>query len=365
MRNLILLSTSLLAAVDAAASSPRQLSERAACNRDNLFRCFIDQKSSLQARQCCQGLLPFTVTVATTTATTAIISTETLTTTTFAETVPTATTTLTLGVGAVAKRQAIANPPKCMTNGVTYPASRITSACSCIDVPASTVSVTHTFSTETVTQASSPSRQVCSIKDDNTYRMLQTETVYTTPLATVTSWETVSKITTGGVFTVTVGPPLPVNRIANGGFETNADGWQLFPDSWTGEVVKPAASIEDRAYRISSSGEGMGELRQIAPIYLEPGRYRAGFFAPLAPAPLSSDAYARLLTFDIVNPAAGTNMTVSSIYARRMVAKGRIVAAAEQTIIVPDEAAGYNQVTLRFHIRPFVGNIDDIFLERA
>lgn len=52
----------------------------------------------------------------------------------------------------LAKRDASVNPPKCMTNGVTYPASRITSACSCIDVPASTVSVTYVAGTETVTE---------------------------------------------------------------------------------------------------------------------------------------------------------------------------------------------------------------------
>jgi hypothetical protein len=58
---------------------------------------------------------------------------------------------VTQSVGAVAKRS-LAMPPKCMTNGVTYPASRITSACSCIDVPASTVSATQIVSTETVTE---------------------------------------------------------------------------------------------------------------------------------------------------------------------------------------------------------------------
>lgn len=84
----------------------------------------------------------------------AVISTATSTTTVFTETIPTATTTLTLSVGTVAKRDATASPPKCMTNGVTYPASRITSACSCIDVPATTISATHTVSTETVTQVS-------------------------------------------------------------------------------------------------------------------------------------------------------------------------------------------------------------------
>jgi hypothetical protein len=45
------------------------LNERAACNRDNLFRCFIDQRYSSQASDFCADLAPFTVTVATSIAT--------------------------------------------------------------------------------------------------------------------------------------------------------------------------------------------------------------------------------------------------------------------------------------------------------
>lgn len=161
------------------AQIPSQLYERAACNRDNLFRCFIDQRYHEQASDFCSSLDTSTVTVATATATmygrkstlkpplrltvcrTTVVQagvtldvveiTETSTTTVFTETVPTATTVVTQSVGALAKRS-LAMPPKCMTNGVTYPASRITSACSCIDVPASTVSATQIVSTETVTE---------------------------------------------------------------------------------------------------------------------------------------------------------------------------------------------------------------------
>lgn len=75
-----------------------------------------------------------------------------LTTAVFTETIATATTTVTFDLDALAKREASVSPPKCMTNGVTYPASRITSACSCINDPASTVSVTHVAGTETVTE---------------------------------------------------------------------------------------------------------------------------------------------------------------------------------------------------------------------
>ncbi|KAH6952325.1 hypothetical protein BKA56DRAFT_682234 [Ilyonectria sp. MPI-CAGE-AT-0026] len=184
---LLLTGALIVVGVDAAVLSPRQLYERAGnCNRDNLFRCFIDSRYSVQASDFCAGLSPFTTTVATTTATT----TETVraqitvdgrtnivasTTTVFTQTIPTSTTTLTLAAGTVAKRDASASPPKCMTNGVTYSASRITSACSCIDVPASTISVTATLSTETVTQ---------------------TEVSTITAEAVVTSWATVLTATT-------------------------------------------------------------------------------------------------------------------------------------------------------------------------
>lgn len=70
----------------------------------------------------------------------------------FTETVPTVTTVVTADAAGAVKRQVAASPPKCMTNGVTYPASRITSACSCIDKPVQTVSITHVISTETVTE---------------------------------------------------------------------------------------------------------------------------------------------------------------------------------------------------------------------
>lgn len=83
--------------------------------------------------------------------------TVTSTTTVFTATVPSTTATVTGFYGSgpqKIKRAEAAAPPKCMTNGVTYPASRITSACSCIDVPAQTVSVTYTAGTATVTDVS-------------------------------------------------------------------------------------------------------------------------------------------------------------------------------------------------------------------
>ena len=86
-----------------------------------------------------------------------VVSTEsqtlTSTTTVYTATVPSATVTVTRGYAPAGKAKrdgAPAQPPSCATSGA-YPAARITSACACIDVPASTVSVTYTAGTATVT----------------------------------------------------------------------------------------------------------------------------------------------------------------------------------------------------------------------
>ncbi|KAJ0158092.1 hypothetical protein CTA2_12297, partial [Colletotrichum tanaceti] len=94
--------------IGSAAASPLAPLERAAatCNRDNLFRCLVDQRYSTQASAYCAGLTPFTTTVATTTATKTstvwtdvVVSTHTdtvtSTTTVFTATVPSTTATVT------------------------------------------------------------------------------------------------------------------------------------------------------------------------------------------------------------------------------------------------------------------------------
>ena len=81
----------------------------------------------------------------------------TATTTVFTLTIPSSTITVTQDAGSKAKRDGLAGappPPYCMTAGTTYPASRITSACSCINVPAATFSVTVASSTKTLTKVS-------------------------------------------------------------------------------------------------------------------------------------------------------------------------------------------------------------------
>lgn len=73
------------------------------------------------------------------------------TTTVFTNTVPASTQTVTRPVPQFKRDVQSAAPPPCATN---YPASRITSACACIDVAAPTESVTYTISTETITTVS-------------------------------------------------------------------------------------------------------------------------------------------------------------------------------------------------------------------
>ncbi|KAI6764473.1 hypothetical protein HG530_008262 [Fusarium avenaceum] len=354
MRNIIVLLAGGFAH-RALAQIPSQLYERAACNRDNLFRCFIDQRYHEQASDFCSGLDPSTVTVATTTATvTTVVQagvtldvveiTETSTTTFYTETVPSSTKVETLSVGAVAKR-ALAMPPKCMTNGVTYPASRITSACSCIDVPASTVSATQVVSTETV---------------------IETDTVFITPSATTTTvWESISTATTGGIATVTV-PPLKVNRLINGDFETgDSSGWQLSPESWHGKMVRWGPDPIAWAYEVTGNSSATGTLRQTRLVYLEPGRYEVGFAAPPAKFPLNSDYWRTVVVFDIINHVQGTNITAKFITGAKAIAGGRIIIGGiNSQFDILEDRAGFSEVVLRFVLLPPGGQIDDVYLKK-
>ncbi|KAH7136726.1 hypothetical protein B0J13DRAFT_677569 [Dactylonectria estremocensis] len=358
--NLLFTGALIVAGVGAAVSSPRQVYQRAGtCNRDNLFRCFIDSKSSVQASDFCSNLSPFTTTVATTIATTTetvhaqttidgTTSIVTSTTTVFTQTIPTSTTTLTLAAGTVAKRDATASPPKCMTNGVTYPASRITSACSCIDVPVSTVSVTATLSTETVTQ---------------------TEISTITAVAVVTSWETVLTATTGGVYTATVGPPSTVNRIVNGDFETgNANGWELVPASWQGTVSSwnAAPSSGSWSYLVTGSSDSLGLLRQVQPIYLEAGQYVLTIFSNVLLFPQATAGWGSAAVFEILNPTAGTNTTLTLNVGVKKVMDKKFVIYFTRSVVITEEAAGFNNVAIRYITHnPPVAAIDGISLEKA
>ncbi|KAI5460141.1 hypothetical protein BGZ63DRAFT_406087 [Mariannaea sp. PMI_226] len=361
--NTLLAGALLLIGAQAGPSSPRQLNERDSCNHDNLLRCFIDTRYSVQATQYCSGLSAATATVGTTTATsnssTTTVQAEvtvdphtitiTSTTTIFTATIPTSTTTLTLGPGTVAKRDATAvSPPHCMTNGVTYPASRITSACSCISVPASTVSVTQTVATEVVTY---------------------TETSFVTPTdAVVTTWATVAT-DTSVVTTVTVGPPAGTNRIVNGDFETgNSDGWELTPSDWTGTMTSVRVDPGNWAYQVNGSGNSLGSLSQVLPIWLEAGTYQFGLVTPLFPFPLPSAGWGGSTVLFISNPVTGANTTVSLNVGIKLISLPlkAYVASFKVSFTLPGSMTGYNKVSINYLTpSPYVTSIDGIYLQRT
>ncbi|KAJ4328728.1 hypothetical protein N0V84_000727 [Fusarium piperis] len=343
MKSNVLLAVALAAVgSDAAALSP-PLIERAACNRDNLFRCFIDQRYSVSASQFCANLLPSTVTVATITATETttvqteltadiVTSIETFTTTVFTETIATATTTVTFDPDVLAKRQASASPPKCMTNGVTYPASRITSACSCIDVPVSSVSVTYVAGTETVTE---------------------TNTVFTTPsAATITTWETVSTAA-AEIRTVTVAPMGTTNRLS---FQDGTmNGWELLPETWLGQMKKVTMSngATEWSFNFVPKDNSLATLRYLPLVYMEAGRYQAGFTSYGLAFPAPRAPWGRYFVFDIANPSKGTNITVTlPTDSPPKVLNQRIVMNVQSAFDIPESAAGYNQITLRWIATP-------------
>ncbi|KAJ4127963.1 hypothetical protein NW768_008246 [Fusarium equiseti] len=344
----------------ALAQVPNHLNKRAACNRDNLFRCFLDQRYSSQASDFCAELAPFTATVSTSIATVtitveatitadAIEATEVHTTTTFTEIVPSTTIVVTAGAAAAVKRQAAANPPKCMTNGVTYPASRITSACSCIDMPVLTVSVTHAISTETVTEIRNTA---------------------VTPYATVTSWARVSAAMTSGTSTVTVLPPGK-DRLVNGGFETgDSTGWELTPDSWKGEIYNSSNRLNTWGYVVYGAEGSLGTLRQVRPVYLEAGRYEVGMSAPLAQFPKALSYWEQVVGYELVNHARGTTVTSKFPLSKRTIVKGRFVIPLQHWFNIPEAAEGYYEFSFKFLEQPpekTVGDpsIDDLYLKRV
>ncbi|PKS11287.1 hypothetical protein jhhlp_003049 [Lomentospora prolificans] len=360
MRSNILFAGSVLLIGGDAAAPPPGLYGRAACNRDNLFRCFIDERYSVQASDYCSGLSPSTVTVATITETItstmnneitveAVVSTVTATTTVFTETIPTATTTLTLGAGEtvpLVKRDTIASPPKCMTNGVSYPASRITSACSCIDVPASTVSVTYTAGTETVS------------------------TGYTTPSITLTNWETVYTATTGGTFTATVGPPVGAERIVNGDFETgDIEGWELSPETWAAQMSTwNSAPISGNWSLLVLGSEGsLGKLRHVLPVYMEAGQYQFEVLHSPQLFPLTTCGWGQSAVLDVKNQATGTTITVPQGLGNRVIIGKQFVCRVSSVLTIPEEGAGPSEISIRYlAIPPSSGTakIDGISLKK-
>ncbi|KAK5996996.1 hypothetical protein PT974_02345 [Cladobotryum mycophilum] len=236
-------------------ASPLELAQRDACNHDNLLRCFIDTRYSVSATSYCAALTPYTTTVATVTATatqtswtTVVDSTQTdtisSTATVYTATVPSATVTVTIGAAPVKVK--------------ARDASRITSACSCISVPASTVSVTYTAGTQTVTD---------------------TSTAHTTATVSTTAWATVSTVLTSGISTVSVNPPVPTNVVPNPSFNTgNAAGWSFYsnnPGGYSANVytVPNFQGQNTYAYGIQETGSTGFAFGQSPTFTLQQGTY--------------------------------------------------------------------------------------------
>lgn len=282
-----------LSLAGSAAASPHLVDRAVAnpvCARDNLLRCFLDPRYDAQVSAYCNDLPTFTTTVATVTATsyeteystiTASTQTDTvrITTTVFTNTVPSSTQTVTKQVPPLKRDARAAAPPPCATN---YPASRITSACSCISVAAPTESVTYTISTETIT---------------TTLPSLVTATV------TESTTEVVLAEKTQGVKVVEVDYPV---HVYNGGFDlTPARGW-----TWT---VSNSAQLQGYSAFIGSavtqawilafrSPVGVSaRLTNQLPLKLLPGkRYKLSFGSTINSGDLGT-----ALSLNLQAPSAG------------------------------------------------------------
>lgn len=190
--------------------------------------------------------------------------------------------------------------------------------------------------------------------------------MFITPSATTTTvWESISTATTGGIATVTV-PPLKVNRLINGDFETgDSSGWQLSPESWHGKMVRWGPDPIAWAYEVTGNSSATGTLRQTRLVYLEPGRYEVGFAAPPAKFPLNSDYWRTVVVFDIINHVQGTNITAKFITGAKAIAGGRIIIGGiNSQFDILEDRAGFSEVVLRFVLLPPGGQIDDVYLKK-
>ncbi|KAL6886285.1 hypothetical protein HDV57DRAFT_490100 [Trichoderma longibrachiatum] len=266
-----------LGLVAGVAATPLELAERSSCRDDSLYKCFADAQYSSSASAYCSALDPTirTVTAVPPAATktvwttvTADVTTEFINsrTTVYTATVPssteiatetdTETVTITTTVPAGAQTKA-PSPPATITfvprhakrdNGVRQPScmvkkcfiyspERITAACSCINVPPETITVTQpgSSSTQTVTSTSTE-----------------------TPIVTATAWETVSTELVDGVTTTTTtvtttstatktatASPSATNVVPNGDFASGINGWTVInssPGAWVNAGVSTSGS---------------------------------------------------------------------------------------------------------------------------
>jgi hypothetical protein len=200
--------------------------------------------------------------------------------------------------------------------------------------------------------------------------LLQINTIVTTPLATATSWETVSTATTGGTLTVTV-LPAQRNRLVNGDFETgDSTGWELSPDSWKAEIYNTSTSSSPWIYIVTGSEGTLGSLRQVKPVYLEAGSYEIGLFAPPATFPRMTTYWQEVVVFELVNHVQKTAITPKFDGTKAIAAAGKIVVPLRARFNIHELVEGYYDVALRFLTQPPVetrkiySGVDDFYLKR-
>ncbi|KAI9679315.1 MAG: hypothetical protein M1817_005335 [Caeruleum heppii] len=130
-----LLLSLLLATQVLSSPAPAELEERQACNRDNVLRALLNPRNAVEATSFCRNYIPTTETI---TPTNAVTVTATTTSTVYSRYTP-------LISMAKAKRDV----PPIPTFISQYPASRVSSACSCLSV--TPLTRTTTLGTVTVT----------------------------------------------------------------------------------------------------------------------------------------------------------------------------------------------------------------------
>ncbi|KAL7807585.1 hypothetical protein V8C26DRAFT_414627 [Trichoderma gracile] len=280
-----------LGLVAGVAATPLELAERGSCRDDSLYKCFADAQYSASASAYCSALDPTirTVTAEAPASTTTVWTTVTadvttdfinLRTTVYTATVPssteiatetdTETVTITTTVSAGAQTKAPQAPPATVSfvprqhakrdNGVPQPScmvkkcfiyspERITAACSCINVPPETITITQPGSptTKTVTSTSTEAPVVTM----TVMGTVSTELVdgVTTTTTTVTSTSTATKTATAS--------PSATNVIPNGDFSSLLAGWSVInttPNSWINAGVSTSGSPDgtSNAYHITN-----------------------------------------------------------------------------------------------------------------
>ncbi|KAI9684127.1 MAG: hypothetical protein M1829_003397 [Trizodia sp. TS-e1964] len=236
LRLSLLFSALAALAVASPQPAPPQLAKRdtTSCSHDNLYRCLYASPS--QAAPFCNSVIgTFTITAPTVTPSTTVTSsftqtiytsntvpetatsTQTVITTTTATsqvftilTISTTTTTTTTSATLLNKRDVGTAGPSCVTKGTSYPASRLTSACSCLYTQ-STVTSTPTAATVTLVSLTT------SFPVSTVYVTSTTTVPFTITTITSTTTTTTATIPTTAVSTSIVPDQVSFTRVVTGG----------------------------------------------------------------------------------------------------------------------------------------------------